>query len=265
MRRLRRPAGLPVLPRGRLTDRADCGQVRPIPSQSAKVSPMRAHIATLFGIPVFVDFSLIFLVYYFVGGDLESGDGGQLLIGLSVALGVLLSVLVHELAHAFAGRSFGVAADYVELYALGGVCVFSRSLPAGVWPRLVVSAVGPLSNLALWAVCQALLSVEAVGDSDFAYAILSGLAYANWFMFWFNLLPAYPLDGGKVLEAILRIDVAHATAQAIVAGFSLLTILYLIRHYASSPIWLGVMALFILMATYQEVRNTPLWRRLGGR
>lgn len=226
---------------------------------------MRAQIATILGVPVFVDFSLIFLILFFAGPELRSGQSELMLIGLAIAAALIGSIFIHEMAHAIAGRRFGVAASHIELNALGGYCAFERSLPGGVLPQLVVSAVGPLSNLLLWGLCQFLATLEPVSSSGTAYAIVAQVGEINLLLFLLNALPAYPLDGGKALEAILRADVSYPTAKSIVAAFSLLSLGYLAINYHYSPVWLLMICALILIATYREVVDTPLWRRLSGR
>lgn len=226
---------------------------------------MRAQVATMFGVPVFVDFSLIFLVLYFAGPELRSGDTNMMLIGLAITLGLIVSILIHELAHAVAGHYFGVTADHIELNAMGGYCAFTRSLPGGVIPQFTVSAVGPLSNLVIWGLCSGALTLEAFAVNETLYLVTYSVGAANLFLFWLNALPAYPLDGGKAFEAVLRQDVSHATAKSIVGVFSVVSLGYLALHYYQSPLWLLMIGALIAIATYREVHDTPLWRRLGGR
>lgn len=120
--------------------------------------------------------------------------------GIAALLGVLLgaSVLVHELGHCLAARSLGVPVTQVRLYLLGGVSELGRS-PATPREEAVIAAAGPGLSVVLTAVF--FLLVGGTQPHTVGWLLLVELALANGIIAVFNLLPALPLDGGRVLRA----------------------------------------------------------------
>ena len=116
--------------------------------------------------------------------------------------GILVSILLHELGHAFAGRQFDAHVSYIELTGLGGVAQFERSLPRSVLARTVIYLAGPAVNLALWLGFGALADQARAGGLWVLASPLGTLAFINLILLIFNLLPAYPLDGGFDLGSL---------------------------------------------------------------
>lgn len=134
---------------------------------------------------------------------------------LAAALLFLASVLVHEMAHALVGRTQGVQISEITLFMFGGMAHLDRE-PQAWSPELWMALAGPLTSLAIGVVCTA-LGYAVAGPADVHVQdpreILSGLGPAATLLFWlgpvnivlalFNLVPGFPLDGGRVLRAIL--------------------------------------------------------------
>lgn len=122
--------------------------------------------------------------------------------GVVTAIGLLLGVLLHELGHAVAARRYHLAVDGITLNWMGGVTRIQGDTDRPA-PELVVAGIGPLVSAAfgglLW---LARLLVESAGGGDLVVASLGWLAAINVVLAVFNLLPAAPLDGGKVLHAV---------------------------------------------------------------
>ena len=125
---------------------------------------------------------------------------------ISVAC-ILVSILAHEFGHALCQRHYGDRENYIVLYAMGGLAVGQREAP-GVWPRIAIDLLGPLSGFVLGALAYG--GMKAV---EFAYIPYPGLyiSYAFYVLFWINviwgavnLLPVFPLDGGQVLRELVQ-------------------------------------------------------------
>src|SRR5262245_25731340 len=163
----------------------------------------RIEIARIAGIPIYLDmmFVLVLIIFgypYFTAGNTQLMSAGFIII-----IGLLLSILLHELGHAFAGRLFQANVSHIELTGLGGVAHFERSLPRSAFKRSLIYLAGPAVNLVLWLVLD-VLAGEAAGSGNPMVALpLAVLSYSNFILMWFNLLPAYPLDGGHTLDAWL--------------------------------------------------------------
>jgi len=187
------------------------------------------RLGRILGIPVGVNWSVVIiagLIGWTLAGSVlpELAPGSTTtaywIAGAIVALVFFASLLGHEFSHALVGRRFGVVADRITLWLLGGVSQFESEAPS---PRAEfwISIAGPLMSFALAAsfgllafVSQAAKLPELVVDS------LVWLSYINVVLGVFNLLPAYPLDGGRVLRAFMwhNHDRIEATRRAARVG-----------------------------------------------
>jgi Zn-dependent protease len=166
--------------------------------------PQRAlRIATIFGIPIRCHLSWVLILLllatllHWLYLPLAGPSGAWLLAG-ATALLLCASVLLHELGHALLARRYGLRVSSITLFALGGVTEIADAAPAPVRDLLVALA-GPLVSLLL-----ALVGGLAWWNlpSPAAALVALHLALTNGVMAIFNLLPAYPLDGGRILWAI---------------------------------------------------------------
>jgi Zn-dependent protease/CBS domain-containing protein len=119
--------------------------------------------------------------------------------GLAFAVLLYLSVLLHELSHAFAARGFGLPVRSVTLHFLGGVTEIEGE-PQTPWREFVVAFVGPLTSLAIGGL--AFLAIGPAPDGLLTF-VVQGLAFANIVVGALNLVPGLPLDGGRVLRAVV--------------------------------------------------------------
>lgn len=125
-----------------------------------------------------------------------------LAMGLSGALLLFLSVLLHELAHSVVARSRGIEVAGITLFIFGGVAEM-RQEPRAPLDEFLLTIVGPLSSLALAAAFLGLAYLLPVTGSEAAGAVAGTLASLNLVLAVFNMVPAFPLDGGRVLRSIL--------------------------------------------------------------
>jgi Zn-dependent protease len=152
---------------------------------------------------------------------------GAYALAAAGALVLFASVVVHELAHALVARRFGVQTTSIALFLFGGVATLEEEPPTPAADALVALA-GPAMSVALAALAFGAMNlVDAFVPPAYADAAASLLAYvtvANAMLAVFNLIPAYPLDGGRVLRALLwrlRDDREGATATAALVGMVL--------------------------------------------
>ncbi|MBV8355651.1 MAG: site-2 protease family protein [Candidatus Eremiobacteraeota bacterium] len=145
---------------------------------------------------------------------------------LSASL-LFTSVVVHEFAHALIARRFGVQTHGITLFIFGGVATLESEPPT---PRaeLTIALAGPLASGLLALACYGLmLGADSLGDSALAGGcslLLAYLAVANAILAVFNLVPAFPMDGGRVLRALLWMRVRNhraATAAAALVGVTI--------------------------------------------
>lgn len=160
----------------------------------------RQPLFRLLGFPVFIPLTAwlgIALVAY-LNAPAFKGYGGSLST-LAYAVGLYLTVLVHELAHAIVARRTGHHVIAITLGVLGGATLYDAEAHPNPKHELRVALAGPLSSIAL----GLLLQVAAPGDSSAVGVVASALGFMNVLLGVLNLLPASPLDGGHVCEAVV--------------------------------------------------------------
>ncbi|MBV9107048.1 MAG: site-2 protease family protein [Verrucomicrobia bacterium] len=186
----------------------------------------------------------------------QGGYSGTLKVVIFFLL-VFLCVLLHEFGHAFAGKAYGIRTVDITLLPIGGVARMER-MPEKPAQELVVAIAGPLVNVVI---ASTLLFVLAVtGNLDFGELVdptrfnaMWALLYTNLMMVLFNLIPAFPLDGGRVLRALLatRFSYERATQIAATVG-QVLALLMGVWALSKGPASLALIAIFIYMGAESE-------------
>ncbi len=216
-------------------------------------------------IQVRVHVSFLLLVALFAFAAPEPGVPGALL-SVGWLLAVFGCVVLHELGHSFVAISRGAQVDEILLFPLGGVSRL-RHLPDAPRDELAIAAAGPLTSFGLAALAavlcvvtgRALIPVDLVAGSW-----LSRLAWLNLLLGLFNLLPAFPLDGGRILRALLerRVDVLTATRAATRIGHVLAGAL--IVGGLMVDVWLALIGVFVWFGASAEEAATIVHVRLRG-
>lgn len=224
----------------------------------------------LLGIPVILDWSFLVilpLLAYLIGsnvtqiaaqfgveqtGALDS-TAARYLIGLVAALGLFICVLLHELGHAVAARVYGVEVESITLWFLGGVASMPE-IPRQPGAEAVVGIAGPIVSVALgglfWLAAAA--TPPAMAATSF---VLTYLAVLNVVLAVFNLLPALPLDGGRVLRSLLALAMPHGQATRIAGAISkTLAVILGLVGFLYFNIFLMLIAFFIYMAVSAETQ-----------
>ena len=158
----------------------------------------------------------IHVTFFLVLAGLASfyGAQGGIFAGLTVLalfLLIFLCVLLHEFGHAFAAKAYGIRTVDITLLPIGGVARMER-MPEKPVQELVVAIAGPLVNVVIGSALGIALAVKGNLDFDEVWHptdALSLLLYVNAMMVAFNLIPAFPLDGGRVLRALLAMMGDH--------------------------------------------------------
>jgi Zn-dependent protease/CBS domain-containing protein len=190
------------------------------------------------------------------------------LMGAAGALGLFLSIVLHELSHSLVARHYGLPMKGITLFIFGGVAEMSDE-PDSPRTEFRMAIVGPLASFAIALVCAGLAVVTAEAW-EVAGAVLWYLAFINLALGVFNLVPAFPLDGGRVLRALLwswRGSLAQATRMSSQVGtvFGLALIFFgamrLITGNLIGGLWLMMIGLFIRNAANMSYEQL-LMRRL---
>ncbi|HET8713348.1 MAG TPA: site-2 protease family protein [Gemmatimonadales bacterium] len=190
--------------------------------------------------------------------------------GVVFILALFLSVVLHELGHALTARRFGVPTRDITLLPIGGVARLAH-IPREPRQELRVALAGPAVTLAIIVVLyavQAVLGFPPLGSTQDAVAgrgtLLSQLMWANVTLLVFNLLPAFPMDGGRVLRASLALRMPYGRATALAArvgqGFALV---FGIIGLFYNP-WLVIIALFVWLGAVAEAGEVQQRSALEG-
>jgi Zn-dependent protease/predicted transcriptional regulator len=197
------------------------------------------------------------------------GDGVYLAMAFVAAIAFFSSLLLHELGHAIQARREGMEIEGITLWLFGGVATFKGMFPsAGAEFRIAIA--GPLVSLGLGLAFMA--AAVLISGADAADGVAAWLGYINLALLVFNMLPALPLDGGRVLRAALwagRNDFAGATriAAGIGRGFGYLFIAGGVAMFfwanATSGLWLAFIGWFLLGAASSEATYAAVRDALG--
>ncbi len=198
------------------------------------------------------------------------GDGTYVAMAVVAALLFFATLLLHELGHALQARRERVEIDGITLWLFGGVARFRGELPsAGAELRIAIA--GPLVTLVLGAGFAALAG--AAGLPTAVDGVAAWLGYTNLALLVFNLLPALPLDGGRVLRSLLWMRKGDLAAATIAAGttaslfaYSLIAggIALFVFQGAFGGAWLAFIGWFLLQASSAEVRSIAARQALAG-
>jgi Zn-dependent protease/CBS domain-containing protein len=179
------------------------------------------NIGTIAGTAVRVHITfLLFLVWIFVA-DYASGGPDEAWTGLLFMVLLFACVLAHEFGHIFTARAFGVNTPDVTLLPIGGVARLER-IPEEPRQEFLIAIAGPAVNVviafALVVLAGAQLDAGALGSVDNArISMIDRLAIVNLFLAVFNMIPAFPMDGGRVLRALLASRMGHTRATEVAA------------------------------------------------
>ena len=196
-----------------------------------------------------------------MGVRLSTASG--VVLGVLAALAVFASVVIHEFSHALVARRLGIPTGNITLFLFGGVASILRE-PGSPADEAKMAAAGPAASLALCAMFATLLvGADRLGWGWTATLFLL-LASANLVLALFNLLPAFPSDGGRLLRAALwrvlgsqaRATSIASTISVVVAGLLVIAGVWLaLLHQYLNGIWLMFIALFLLQAAIASGRQ----------
>ena len=220
---------------------------------------------SLFGIPLRVHATSLLLLPWL--GTLTARAGGGFMAGVLLTLLLLVSVAVHELGHALVARRLGLRTREIVLYPVGGVTRIEGQ-PRGL-AELAVALAGPAASLllALLLVVPASAGTRAVAGEGFTPGDLTvWLLVANLLLFAVNLVPAFPLDGGRALRALLSLGLppARATRLATAVGQSLAVAAAIAGLLWGQPV-LVLVALVVFLGATQEAAASRRQEVIGGR
>jgi Zn-dependent protease/CBS domain-containing protein len=225
------------------------------------------HVGRLFGVEVRLHLTFLILPVFVFWTEYNSRGSANGARDLALVGIVLACVAAHEIGHMLMARRAGLIPKAVILLPLGGVTVFDESRveppesAAAVWKREVqIALTGPLVNLVFAMIAAAVIVVAVPGAKLWEWPWLQSgnlprsLVWANLYIAGLNLLPAYPLDGGRILRAFFArsVDAAAATRRAVSISHALAMILMVAGLFSNT--WLTMVGVIIFSAAQLEER-----------
>jgi len=237
------------------------------------------NLGSVFGIKIGLHYSwfiIAFLIVFslsaqFHASNPEWGDGLILTLAVLTAILFFISLLLHELAHSVVAKSRGLPVREITLFALGGVSQIEKE-PTTAKMEFWMAFVGPLTSAVIGLVCLALSRLAGEASSP-AKAMVTWLGYINLALAGFNLIPGYPLDGGRILRALIwwkTGDVERSTRMASRAGqavgliFIAFGILQFFGGAGIGGLWIAFIGWFLLQAAGESYLQMSLKRAIEG-
>jgi Zn-dependent protease len=220
---------------------------------------MSWKIGRVAGIDLYLHPTFVFVLAY------GASIGG--LQGLLLVTAVFGCVLLHEFGHALTAQLYGIPTEDITLYPIGGVARLRR-MPKKPGAELLIALAGPAVNLAIAGVLTGLMALVGAGGSGsmmygdwptfdaLAFHLTSTLVVVNLALAAFNMIPAFPMDGGRVFRALLSGWVGRLRATEIAAGLGqILAVAFGVWSFVHFDFIRVFLAAFIYLAAKAELRN----------
>jgi len=237
-------------------------------------------LGSVFGIKIGLHYSW-FLIALLIVFSLSSqfhasnptwGDGVILTLAVATAILFFVSLLLHELAHSLVATSNNLPVKEITLFALGGVSQIEKN-PVSAKVEFWMAFVGPLTSAVIGVICLTLARLIGDPSSDPWMAMLLWLGYINLSLAAFNLIPGYPLDGGRVLRALIwwktgdadrSTQSAARVGQVVAFVFIALGIFQYFGGAGIGGLWIAFIGWFLLQAARESYVQVGLAHALKG-
>ncbi|HTT47631.1 MAG TPA: site-2 protease family protein [Pseudolabrys sp.] len=220
------------------------------------------NIGKVFGTVVRIHLTFLLFLAWIFAASYSQGGGATALNSVVFMVLLFLCVLLHEFGHILTARAFGVPTPYVTLLPIGGVAQLER-IPEEPGQEFLIAIAGPLVNVAITLLLvfiggASLNSNAAAGLDNTQFSLIDRLAVVNLFLAVFNMIPAFPMDGGRVLRALLAsrmgyvraTEVAAAIGQFVAFALGFIGLMY-------NPILIFI-AIFVYLAASSEAHMVAL-------
>jgi Zn-dependent protease/CBS domain-containing protein len=237
---------------------------------SSGVSKYAWKVGEFAGIGVYVHATFLILILWIMVMYASAGQSAaQVAAGVAFILAVFACVVLHEFGHSLTARHYGIGTRNITLYPIGGMSRLER-IPERPMEEFIVAIMGPVVSIAIGGVIFALLALtgHAVAIKQILLwneaSFLQRLMAVNFTLAIFNLLPAFPMDGGRILRSLLavRLGRLRATQIAAVVG-KVMALIFGAVGLLSNP-FLLVIAFFVWMGAAQESASEEMKSALEG-
>ena len=242
---------------------------------------MSLKVGKISGITIKLHYSwfviFVLMAWSLASGYLPDGYPGQSTtfywsVGIMAAATLFLSVLIHEVSHSLVAERYKIHVESITLYFLGGVSETAEEAHTAK-EELRMAAAGPAISLALGVVFYLLWLASAVALPLAVVAVLQYASYINVLLAAFNMIPAFPMDGGRVLRAIIwgrSKDILPSTRLATVVskvisyGFIALGLMDMVFYSGFDGLWLLIIGFFISSSAEASMNETRISQALAG-
>jgi len=221
------------------------------------------NLGSISGIKIIVHWTFLFLILWVVFDELKRGGTVEsILFNIAFVLAVFFCVVLHELGHALTAKRFGVNTEKITLLPIGGMASLDK-IPESPKQELLVVIAGPLVNVVIAILLYLILPIQELANMNFANNLetFSNLSLQNFLLYLFivnvglvifNIIPAFPMDGGRILRALLAMKIDRVKATQIAASIGqFMAIIFLLVGLLYNP-FLVFIALFIFLGAYGE-------------
>jgi Zn-dependent protease len=226
-------------------------------------------LGTAFGIGVYVHWSFLILVAIVMFAQIKQGLGVALFAGV-LLVAIFACVVLHEFGHALTARAFGIRTRDITLLPIGGMARMEQPFDRPL-EELVITLAGPAVNVVVAMLGFAILLSAGVElptdrlhdlfglkrgllDYPLHEQLLIYLVFTNGFLALFNLLPVFPMDGGRVLRSLLAMGLGQLRATQIAAGLGLaMAVVFIVTGILSFQFLFALLGMFVLMMGQMEL------------
>jgi Zn-dependent protease/CBS domain-containing protein len=227
-------------------------------------------LGNIFNIKIYVHWTFLFLLAYvlLIGSD-EGLNFDQGILRISFIFALFACVVLHELGHALTARKFGCQTRRIVLLPIGGMAQIEK-IPKDPKQELIVAIAGPIVSFSIAALLYLIIDIggefpssdqiKNMNIDDFiSQYFLFYLCLLNFMLAIFNLIPAFPMDGGRILRAFLAMNMSRlkATKISVVIG-QFLAILFVVMAININNPWLAIIGIFIFLAAKGEAMHEDI-------
>ncbi|MEH6537195.1 MAG: site-2 protease family protein [Psychroserpens sp.] len=220
-------------------------------------------LGSVSGIKIKIHWTFLFLIAWIVFDELKRGGTAEsVLFNLAFVVAVFICVILHELGHALTAKRFGINTKKITLLPIGGMASLDK-IPESPKQEFLVVIAGPIVNILIAILLYFIVPVQELFDQSFseAYQVFKSFTFQN-FLFYlfivnvglalFNMIPAFPMDGGRMLRALLAMRINRVKATQIAASIGqFIAVIFLLLGLLYNP-FLVFIALFIFLGAYGE-------------
>jgi len=219
-------------------------------------------IGKIFGIQFRIHLTFILLLFFIFMSGLSQYGPEKSFVAVLFICAVFITVLIHEITHSLIARRYGKEARSITLLPIGGVAAMEE-MPEKPMQEILMSAGGPLINLVIAGILYLIIgNWSGIGVPNLypgsARAFFAGLIGINIILAIFNLVPAFPMDGGRVLRGILAMRMGHTKATSVAVSIGQAFAFFFIFFGLFFNLWLAIIGVFLYIGAGSEKQHVML-------